>query len=256
MRNRKTRVIFFSLGITLLALAYMAYLNEKAGLRLELEGLYLDKNFRDVAASLNQCARDKSVLLELRSDLLFRANKWFSGWDCDQVKNPEIIVSLNYQPQKQWQYYCSKAEGENVVGYHANSKFELNNIEFLNTWEGERDREAICKHINVILQSVAAEQRTLFHCEAGRDRTGAVAAITAALIFEYRASGLDEAMLDLIECDYQKSASLKKHKYGRMRTFLSETVEKYGSVSQFIAQKCNITSTSIAEFAAKMNETR
>lgn len=42
-------------------------------------------NFRDVGQSLNQCL-NKEVF---NTGLVFRSNKYFSGWSCDKIQNPK-----------------------------------------------------------------------------------------------------------------------------------------------------------------------
>ena len=59
---------------------------------------------------------------------MFRSNKWFSGWSCNSLGNPDSIITLNYQPDKKWQYYCKQKDGEPIVGFNANAKVEINNI--------------------------------------------------------------------------------------------------------------------------------
>ena len=53
-RPIRQTLLFLVSGLLLVA-AYFVYLNEKPGLRMEIEGLYLDTNFRDLCATINTC---------------------------------------------------------------------------------------------------------------------------------------------------------------------------------------------------------
>jgi hypothetical protein len=46
-------------------------------------------------------------------------------------------------------------------------------------------------------------------------------------------------MINAIECDYEKTSALEKHKIGRMKEFMLEMQSK-GGVSKFIEAECNI----------------
>jgi len=225
----------------LFAAGYLAYLNEKPGLRIELEGLYMQKNFRDIGKSLNSCMKAEGLEPAFAEGRLMRANKWFSGWSCEDVGNPDRIVTLNYQPQNRWRYYCRKDDGTKLTGFYANREFELNNIEFIDTWSAVENRQAICQHITHILNSLSQGYSTLFHCEAGRDRTGAMAAIIPTLLYESAGHQVDEKFVNALECDYQKSPSLKEHKYGRIRTFLADTTSEGGTFTDWIREQCDLS---------------
>lgn len=219
---------------------------------MEVEGLYIDTNFRDVGASINTCLDGSSINARLKENALFRSNKWFSGWSCDGLGNPDSIITLNYQPKRKWQYYCRSKNGEDVVGFNANVTAEISNIEFLNTWQDDVQRNAICSNLDVIFHSVVESKRTLFHCEAGRDRTGAVAAILAALIFEMNEIPLSNEAIEAIECDYRQSESLKTHKYGRMAHFIGEVTTNYGGMKEFLTQQCRFSELLLLNFTQEM----
>ena len=161
-------------------------------------------------------------------------------------------MTLNFQPKKQWQYFCRDEYGEKMVGMHANHKIEINDIEFLSTWKDPKMREAICENLKNIMEPVRQNRRTLFHCEAGRDRTGAVAGLLAALTFEGNGVAFDDQVVAAIECDYTKSKSLAKDKHDRIRNFLREVRSKSGSVSAFVQENCGIQSTDVVDFADRM----
>ena len=105
------KVILFITACALFILAFFLIKNEGPGKRIELEGLLKDQNFRDVAKSLNECLESKSsrkVDVHLRENILFRSNKWFSGLSCKKVGNPEKIVTLNFDPNKNWEFFVAK----------------------------------------------------------------------------------------------------------------------------------------------------
>ena len=210
----------------------------KPGLHREWEGLYIDLNYRDLGSSLNACLQAAGEEPVFQPDVLLRANKWFSGWSCDQVGNPQKIYSLNYEPQLNHVYYCVNDEGSVIKGQTIPSNVHLSNIEFLTTWDDPDHKKAICGYVNRIIDDVANGKRVLFHCEAGRDRTGAAASLLAAAMAEEQ--GIKAVQLiPAIECDYRKSKSLRAHKYGRMHRFI-DAIGQWGSVSRFLAQTCSL----------------
>lgn len=198
---------------------------------LKWEGLWIDDNFRDAGASLNRCLGQPVF----RESTLLRSAMWFSGWSCEHIGNPDVIYSLNFNPAAPEEYFCSTAN-QPVVGRHFNET-KLNDLEFLATWSDPAMVASTCGFFEDALRSVAVHQRILVHCEAGRDRTGTVIAMMAALAAESRAL-LDDRLLDAIECDYRHSASLKTHKYGRMKTFLS-ALQAQGGIAKFLEERCH-----------------
>ena len=98
-------------------------------------------------------------------------------------------------------------------------------------------KRATCLFLGDILQSIEQDTKIMIHCDAGRDRTGTVSAILAALAAE-SVHALDNRMIDAIECDYRKSATLQKEKYGRMKNFLT-AVAQHGGVTAFLKEKCS-----------------
>ena len=83
-----------------------------------------------------------------------------------------------------------------------------------------------------------AEKKVLIHCDAGRDRSGAVSALLMAMASE-KAGLLDERMISAIECDYRKTESLIEEKYGRMSNFIRNLING-GGVNEFLIQQCNV----------------
>jgi hypothetical protein len=57
-------------------------------------------------------------------------------------------------------------------------------------------------------------------------------------------------MINAIECDYEKTSALEKHKIGRMKNFLNDMSAK-GGVSNFIINECKINSETIFQAASQ-----
>ena len=87
------------------------------------------------------------------------------------------------------------------------------------------------------------------HCDAGRDRAGAMSALIIGLVSEKR-NLLNSKMINAIECDYRKTTSLIIGKYGRMEKFLEDIIKK-GSIENFMLEKCSISKHKI-ESVSKM----
>jgi Tyrosine phosphatase family len=226
--------------------------NERPGLHIAIEGAVLDYNFRDVGTSMNECLQGVDLPVRFREGVLLRSNQWFSGWSCKEVGSPDAIVSLNFKPDRRWDYFCKGAGDKILVGAHGDQDDELNDIEFVATWEDAQRRSAICGNISLIIESVNSGKRTLFHCEAGRDRTGAVAGLLTALSFEQNGVALDHKSLSAIECDYRKSKSLVPGKYGRVEAFIGEIVTRYRGVSAFLVEQCDLDEVQLREFALRI----
>jgi hypothetical protein len=204
-------------------------------LAIRWEGVVQDKNYRDAGESLNSCLGHELF----QTARLLRANGWFSGWSCDTVGSPEVIYSLNYAPELQERYFCMTEDGQQNIGRFFNPKIKLNDLELIDTWSNPAMVEGTCGFISDIMQSLIAQKRVLVHCNAGRDRTGTMVAVLAALAAE--TSGLlDDDVVGAIECDYRKTASLKPQLYGRMAAFIHSMQKEQGSVTAFITGKCGI----------------
>jgi hypothetical protein len=224
-------------------------LESELHLAIRWEGLYLDKNYRDIGASINQCYGSEVM----RSGLVFRSNGWFSGWNCNKIGNPETIYSLNYDPEKDDYFFCWDSQEKHAhIGKVLNTATKLSELEFLNTWNNNDMRQSACDIFKDILISIQQHKTILIHCDAGRDRTGVYSSIIAAIAAE--SSGiLNQSMLEAIECDYRKTASLPTEKYGRMETFIKHILEK-DSVSQFLASQCQIPEKEIKQTGAILAE--
>ena len=249
---RKISWIIAIAGIAALSLFLIK--NEGPGLRWEPEGLYLDLNFRDLGKSLNVClaARQKDPVLA--EGTFLRANKWFSGWSCDKVGSPDAILSLNYQPEKDRYYYCDGPE--RIIGEIPGTSLELNNIEFLETWDQPEQKKLICQSFTTAMEKVTHNKRLLIHCEAGRDRTGAVSALLGGLALESHPEFSHEDILAAVECDYIKSDSLSENKYGRMDRFLRRIWEREQSIGEFLRSRCDTDPQLIKDFQSKMTGTK
>lgn len=90
----------------------------------------------------------------------------------------------------------------------------------------------------------------LIHCDAGRDRSGAISALLIAMAAE-KAGLLDEMMINAIECDYRKTESLVEEKYGRMTNFIGHIVNSVG-VREFLIQRCNLQPNVISEASERI----
>ncbi len=223
---------------------------DDGGLRLEIkwEGIANDKNFRDLATSINECYGQEIF----NEGLLLRSNVWFSGWGCYRVGSPQDIYSLNYTPEREERYFCRNF-GENIIGKFYNFETELYNLEFMDAWENDAMRRGACGFLTNIFDSLAKQRRTLIHCDAGRDRTGTVSTLIAALVAE-RNGFLDERMIDAIECDYRKSGGVNQDKYNRMRNFVGK-IQQAGSVAAFLTRTCGVSQDQIDKVAQSLNAT-
>ncbi|APJ04805.1 tyrosine-protein phosphatase [Silvanigrella aquatica] len=191
-------------------------------------------NFRDVGQSLNQCL-NKEVF---NTGLMYRSNKYFSGWSCDKIQNPQKIYSLNFSPWDPHSYYCEKPDGTRMYGYHPNTTFEISDIEKLENWKRPEFKQSMCVFFKNTIQDLIEKNSFLFHCDVGRDRTGTFAAMMSLIMLEQKKLSNAE-MINAIECDYEKTSALEKHKIGRMKNFMEE-MQSHGGISKFIEGECHI----------------
>jgi len=236
----KTIKVILILGIVLF-LSYAAWIKIRSmdigddgpPLSVSWEGFYHEYNFRDMGKSLNTCLGEKFF----REEVVMRSARWFSGWDCQKVGNPDMIYSLNYSPHKKVRYFC-QADNMKNIGRYFNPEIQLDDLEFEKTWENSLMKNATCRFFSDIFDSILSGKSILIHCSAGRDRTGTFSALLAGLAAE-RADRLDDSMLAAIECDYRKTESLVPEKYGRMRQFLFQLKQK-GTLAEFFNRQCSI----------------
>jgi hypothetical protein len=257
MKKSKKKIPFIVKLLAVLLLAFILFLawikirgldsKQPLPLAIRWEGLYLQKNFRDVGESINSCLGKELI----KPDLILRANGWFSGWDCDTVGNPETIYSLNHDPDQAELYYCWNQRTKHPnIGRFYNPEIKLDDLEFPETWKNEVMSTAACRFFDEIFTSIIASKRILIHCNAGRDRTGTYSALLSALAFE-AADKLDALALDAIECDYRKTESLIQEKYGRMRNLIRQLQDK-GGIKQFFQQQCKIPPDKIEQVAQQL----
>ena len=206
--------------------------NEKP-LAIRYEGFYHDMNHRDLGLSINDCL-DEEIF---KNNVVHRSAGWFSGWSCSKVGDPDVIFSLNYSPKNNERFFCHESE-EKIIGKFFNDEIVLNDLEFISNWENEKIRIPTCLFYENILLDIIAEKKVLIHCDAGRDRSGAVSALLMAMASE-KAGLLDERMISAIECDYRKTESLIAEKYGRMSNFIRNLIN-VGVVNEFLIQQCNL----------------
>jgi hypothetical protein len=224
-------------GLGLLAVVILwaygpALTNTGAHLTFKPEGFIEEKlNYRDAGASINDCGDQK----HLPVGKLLRASEYFSGWSCSRVGHPDVIYSLNFVESEGDQFYCRSDDGL-VVGRHFQS-VEISDIEMFDSWDQKpQQTRDVCQFLLRARADMRAGQRVLIHCEAGRDRTGAVVALLAAMDMELHGP-LTDQQIAAIECDYRKSKSLKSYKYGRVSSMLQKMRQR-GGVTQFLAAKC------------------
>jgi hypothetical protein len=223
-------------GVALAWMYYPAFLLPEPRLTFKIEGFLESKiNFRDAGSSINQCA-DEALLPESQ---IMRASGFFSGWSCEKVGHPDVIYSLNYSDAEGKRYYCRGAEGQPhglLVGMYYQT-IEMSDIEFLSNWSNNSEQvRSVCQFLDDGIKQIRKGKKILLHCDAGRDRTGAVIALLAAYEIEARGALSDQA-IQAIECDYRKSKSLKPAKYGRIQKLLEE-LRASGGVRQFIRNQC------------------
>ena len=209
-------------------------------LAIRYEGFYHDMNHRDLGQSINNCIEEDIF----KKDVVHRSAVWFSGWSCSKVGDPDVIFSLNYSPIKKERFFCHEPE-EKIIGKFFNDEIVLNDLEFISNWENEKIRIPTCLFYENILLDIIAEKKVLIHCDAGRDRSGAISALLIAMASE-KSGLLDERMINAIECDYRKTESLIKDKYGRMSNFIINLING-GGVNEFLIQKCNLPTNIISE---------
>ena len=233
----KSRLLAISFGMAFVSFVIWAYyptvITDGVPLTFKVEGALDSKlNLRDAGASINQCS-GKKILPEGK---IWRSSGFFSGWSCDRVGNPDVIYSLNYSDAENRRYYCRDHE-ELKIGRTFQHEM-LSDLEFLSTWETQAGMvKDVCAFFKSGLSEIESGKRILMHCEAGRDRTGAMTALIAGWFLEQDGE-LTDAEIQAIECDYRKSSSLSSDKYGRITKFL-EDIRSQGGVRRFIANKCH-----------------
>lgn len=206
--------------------------------------MYKDKNFRDVGESINQCYAKKVM----KEGVFFRSNGWFSGWDCSEIGSPDTIISLNFDPEKSKMFFCwDDSADKTVVGKVPTYEAKLDSLEFMDRWSEGEMRSNFCKSLNDVMEEITRGGRTLIHCDAGRDRTGFVAALLAAVTAEHN-NMLDDHMRAAIECDYRKTESLQAHKFGNMERFIKSATSETSLVN-FLSEKCAISKNIITDTA-------
>ena len=226
----------------------VVFLQSKEGpglLVVRWEGFLNNSDSRDVGASINQCLGEKLMA----EQAIYRASQWFSGWSCQTVGNPELILSLNYSPAKTGNFYCRK-EGRNEVGQFSPYRTALPHLNVMTTWENPEMRRSACWYLSQGMVAMLAKKKVLVHCDAGSDQSGVYAAIVSAMVAE-ASQRLDKKMLQAIECDYRKSRSVSLVHYGRMEQFIKELQDR-GGVSHFLQVSCEMDPIFIASVASRL----
>ena len=219
--------------------------HDEQPLAIRYEGFYHDMNQRDLGLSINDCL-DEEIF---KNNVVHRSAGWFSGWSCSKVGDPDVIFSLNYSPKNNERFFCHESE-EKIIGKFFNDEIVLNDLEFISNWENEKIRIPTCLFYENILNDIIAEKKVLIHCDAGRDRSGAISALLIAMASE-KAGLLDERLISAIECDYRKTESLVEDKYGRMSNFVRELIAR-GGVDEFLIQQCNLPTNIISKASERI----
>lgn len=248
MKKKKILIILIVVAFVLASIAAIigyVYKRDKSKYEPKLWiGLFDYRlNFRDVGQSLNGCL-NKEVF---NTGLMYRSNKYFSGWSCEKIQNPKKIYSLNFSPWNPHSYYCEKNDGTRMYGIHPNTTFEISDIEKLENWQRPEFKSSMCIFFRESIQDLIQKTPFLFHCDVGRDRTGAFAAMMSMIMLEQKNLSNDE-MINAIECDYEKTSALEKDKFGRMKDFMKEMQSK-GGVSKFIESECTINKETLRQAA-------
>ena len=132
--------------------------------------------------SLNQCL-NKDVF---NTGMVYRSNRYFSGWSCDKIHNPDKIYSLDYSPWNPHAYYCEQSNGGRLIGFHPNTTFEISDIEKLSNWQKPEFKNAMCVFFKDTLDDLINHKSFLYHCDMGRDRTGAYTAMLTMMLAEQK----------------------------------------------------------------------
>ena len=208
---------------------------------------FRDMNFRDVGVSLQQCSQDN---IRFSSGLMFRSTKYFSGWSCHDIGNPHDIFTLNYKPSQPQEYYCEQADGVKHFGmrFNKHARIRTRDLSSVAAWRSMEFNSVFCNYTRSIIDDLMNEKSLLIHCSAGRDRTGMLVGIIAASLMEQKDIPF-ETIVSLNNCDYQKTASLVKEKYGLLETTLINMKKDSGSISDFLIKTCHIDSSSLKKAA-------
>lgn len=252
MVNKKS---FFKLGRALGILAVLLgcfYVYKSHGFRFyfPIEGPYLDINFRDLGASVNECSGGSS--LKVKENRIFRSSGFFSGQACSKVGNPVQIISLNYGEHNSSEYYCVQDNGDLLIGQHYSVGDDLDNIETLKSWNNPAFTRAFCLAYYDALTNIIEQRRLLIHCDAGRDRTGAFSILLLSTLREAIFQSKYAAEFGpALECDYDKSATLIAKKHPRMRLKIKEWDQKGGPLS-LVTKACHLEPDFIANAAKEL----
>jgi hypothetical protein len=199
-----------------------------------------------VGSSLNACV-GRTIF---REGVLTRSNKFFSGWSCDAIGNPDRIFTLNYDPENKREYFC-RDDGKNIRGEYFNLQRRIDEDELysLASWEHEDFRASMCRTMQELVHGIIYKERQHIHCNAGRDRTGSVVAIISAALLASSGQSV-ENFADIAECDYRKSKSLSRDKYGKIASLLQGIEQEYGNAAVFLQQRCGIGAENLHVAAA------
>ena len=251
MKTIKKNTLFLVAGLFIFLIFILAYRQYNSDKNAEYPKLWLglikSKNFRDVGESLNDCAQENL----LKSNKIFRANKYFSGWSCQSIGAPHKIYSLNFDAKNPAHYFCYEDDGDKNIGRYFNDIRITEDLANLNSWNNPKYKEDLCQFIRNILHDIENNEKVLIHCNAGKDRTGVMSALLGAVFLE--TTHISQKNLPkILECDYRKTKSLESFKFGFVSKMIEELFYDYGGPSLFLNKTCDISLTRISKARLKM----
>ncbi|KTC89491.1 tyrosine-protein phosphatase [Fluoribacter dumoffii] len=223
-----------------------------------------NNNFRDAGISLNtSCtfnAPNYNSILSLKkpgsdqlfkTNILYRANKKFSGGSCEDVGNPDVILDLEYAPG-QSPTYCVTKDNKKVVAKVFNTSGDaIHSIEAL-PYLPEQQKADVCNYIKEGITDISQGKSILVHCSSGKDRTGAYVALLTYLFTEAENISGDQkqGIETAIMCDYLRSGTgifSSRHAPSHYQQNYLEDMDLYnGNAAAFLINQCNSVGVTIS----------
>ncbi len=191
-------------------------------------------NFRDVGQSYNECLGQRIF----QENKIFRSNKYFSGWSCEKIKSPNKIYTFNYDPHNPHVYYCFENNNSKKIGIRFNEHSLIKDTDFVSNWKNLEVKSALCRYFESNLNDLIQNQKFLYHCDQGRDRTGFYSVMLMLSLAEQKMKVTSEIQKAAL-CDYSKSTRLPKNAEAKMTQFIEETEQK-GGFSKFLMENCHL----------------
>ncbi|WP_115707436.1 tyrosine-protein phosphatase [Legionella sainthelensi] len=222
-------------------------------------------NFRDAATSLNtSCefnapnysssfspkAQIKNSPL-FKTDLLYRANKNFSGKSCADVGNPDVILDLEYAPGQSPTYCLTKDNKKVVAKVFNTSGAAIHSIEAL-PYLPDQQKADVCNYIKEGINDISQGKSILVHCSSGKDRTGAYVALLTYLFTEAENISGDQkqSVETAIMCDYLRSGtgifSSRRAPAHYQQNYLEDLDLYNGNAATTIINQCNSVGVTIS----------